>query len=171
MAQHLQTIAGKQRLIRYRYRYRILRLCIFTIIGIAFTLINALTSLTAHAQALQSPQPQSRYRLYHPGLQTHLYTTDLNEYTVLGTRGWNQENEAHRVFNAAGSYNGGLLKPYFRLFNGNLRIHFWTTDRNEYDVLSRVPGYTGESVPLQRQAFVDNRRERKKRAHPARMGL
>ncbi|HFI0151475.1 TPA: glycosyhydrolase, partial [Streptococcus suis] len=34
------------------------------------------------------------YRLYHPGLQVHLYTTDTNEYRVLASRGWNQEGLA-----------------------------------------------------------------------------
>ena len=34
------------------------------------------------------------YRLYHPGLQVHLYTADTNEYKVLGGRGWMQEGLA-----------------------------------------------------------------------------
>lgn len=134
MTLYFQAPTGAQQL----GDWRVLRLFISAIVSIIFALLS---TLPAHAQS-----PQSRYRLYHPSLQTHLYTTDLNEYTVLGTRGWSQENEAHRVFTAAGSYNGGLLQPYFRLFNGNLRIHFWTTDRNEYDVLSRAPGYVGENI-------------------------
>ena len=96
MAIHFQPHASALQLVRYRRLQGI----ILVIVCIALTLISALPA--------QAQSPQSRYRLYHPSLQTHLYTTDLNEYTVLGTRGWSQENEAHRVFNAAGSYNGGL---------------------------------------------------------------
>ena len=32
------------------------------------------------------------YRLYHPGLNIHLYSSDKNEVNVLVTRGWKNEN-------------------------------------------------------------------------------
>lgn len=70
----------------------------------------------------------SVYRLYHPGLQVHLYTKDLNEYKVLGTRGWIQEGEAWKIATQQG-------EPVYRLYHPGLRIHLYTKDTNEYKVL------------------------------------
>ncbi|MBF0777381.1 GBS Bsp-like repeat-containing protein [Streptococcus cuniculi] len=70
----------------------------------------------------------SVYRLYHPGLQVHLYTRDVNEYKVLGTRGWKQEGESWKIATQQG-------EPVYRLYHPGLRIHLYTKDRNEYQVL------------------------------------
>lgn len=69
------------------------------------------------------------YRLYHPGLQVHLYTTDSNEYKVLGTRGWSQEGLAWTT-----SDNKG--ETVYRLYHPGLKVHLYTKDTNEYKVLA-----------------------------------
>ncbi|HEL1640299.1 TPA: leucine-rich repeat protein [Streptococcus suis] len=69
------------------------------------------------------------YRLYHSGLQVHLFTTDSNEYKVLGTRGWKQEGIAWNT-----SDNNG--DAVYRMYHPGLRVHLYTKDTNEYKVLA-----------------------------------
>ena len=69
------------------------------------------------------------YRLYHPGLQVHLYTTDTNEYKVLGARGWKQEGLAWNTADKQGD-------AVYRLYHPGLRVHLYTKDTNEYKVLA-----------------------------------
>ena len=69
------------------------------------------------------------YRLYHPDLQVHLYTTDTNEYKVLGTRGWLQEGLAWNTADKEGD-------AVYRLYHPGLRVHLYTKDTNEYKVLA-----------------------------------
>lgn len=70
----------------------------------------------------------SVYRLYHPGLQVHLYTRDMNEYKILGTRGWKQEGEAWKIATQQGEI-------VYRLYHPGLKVHLYTKGRNEYQVL------------------------------------
>jgi parallel beta-helix repeat protein len=89
-----------------------------------------------------------RYRLFSPGTQEHLYTTDLNEYTVLGASGaWNQEGTVGKVLSNPGSFGGVTATPYYRLYNSTTHWHHWTTDANEYYTLIQfAPVWNGEGV-------------------------
>ncbi len=86
--------------------------------------------------------PVSLYRLYHPGIRQHLWTTDRNEYDVLGTRGWTQENVDGYILPSA---IPGLTVPLYRLAHVALPLHLWTTDLNEYTVLA-TRGWAQEGV-------------------------
>lgn len=91
--------------------------------------------------------PVTRYRLYSPGTLEHLFTTDLNEYTVLGATGaWVQEGTAGRVLDNPGSFDGVTAIPYYRLYNMFNHWHHWTTDTNEYYTLVQFAGWIGEGV-------------------------
>jgi hypothetical protein len=95
----------------------------------------------------------TQYRLYHEGTKEHLYTTDFNEYTVLGTRGWTQEGVAYKML-TSGTYGGVLTVPMFRAYHPGIQQHHWTTDSNEADVLSGFPTWfyeltIGYVVPTQ----------------------
>lgn len=68
------------------------------------------------------------YRLYHSGLQVHLYTTDANENKVLAQRGWQREGVAW-----IGRKNTG--QPIYRLYHPGIKVHLYTKDANEYAVL------------------------------------
>ncbi len=86
--------------------------------------------------------PVPLYRLYHPGIRQHLWTTDRNEYDVLGTRGWIQENVDGYILPSA---IAGLTVPLYRLAHVALPLHLWTTDLNEYTVLA-TRGWAQEGV-------------------------
>jgi uncharacterized protein (TIGR03437 family) len=90
----------------------------------------------------------TRYRLYFPVTKEHLYTTDLNEYNVLGTRGWNQEGADASVFNGPATVNGVSTVPMWRLYFTQNMTHLWTTDRNEYvTLMTNYPGvFLGEGA-------------------------
>ena len=79
----------------------------------------------------------TRYRLYHDGTKEHLYTTDANEYSVLATRGWLAEGAIYQLYPGAGSLNGVVAVPFYRLYNRVSLQHHWTTDANEYNVLGQ----------------------------------
>mgnify|MGYP000281683886 CR=1 FL=1 len=100
-----------------------------------------LQALVAQAQAevknIVNQASTNVYRLYNSGLKVHLYTTDSNEYAVLGERGWSQEGIA---FN---SVKDGV--PVYRLYNAGLKKHLYTTDSNEYKVLA-TRGWKQEGV-------------------------
>src|SRR5206468_1426919 len=86
----------------------------------------------------------NRYRLYSPVTLEHLFTTDLNEYTVLGTSpAWIQEGQASQMHIGPANVGGVEAVPYYRLYNVFSRTHHWTTDRNEYFTLR---GFTGTYV-------------------------
>lgn len=88
-----------------------------------------------------APQPkklQDVYRLYHPGLQVHLYSSDTNERTVLLSRGWQNHGLAWKSETTDG-------KPVYRLYNPDIKYHFYTTDANEYKILGQR-GWKQEGV-------------------------
>jgi ELWxxDGT repeat protein len=88
----------------------------------------------------------SQYRLYSNTTLEHLYTTDSNEYAVLGTRGWTQEGIAYRMFADGGTYNGVAAVPFYRLYNPGSLQHHWTTDPNETAVLSQSEFWVYEGI-------------------------
>jgi hypothetical protein len=92
--------------------------------------------------------PISRYRLYSPVTLEHHFTTDLNEYNVLGSfvGTWVQEGTVGRMLNNPGMFNGVTAVPYYRLYNTFTAWHHWTTDTNEYYTLTQFPGWVGEGV-------------------------
>jgi hypothetical protein len=98
--------------------------------------------------------PVTQYRLYHAGTLEHLYTTDLNEYNVLGANGWTQEGVAYKML-TNGIYNGvAATIPMFRLYHPGIQQHHWTTDANEAITLSSFPqwyfeGTIGYLLPTQ----------------------
>ena len=102
-----------------------------------------LKALVAQAQAQAEVKNNDNqastnvYRLYNSGLKVHLYTTDSNEYAVLGERGWSQEGIAFK------SAKEGT--PVYRLYNEGLKVHLYTTDANEYAVLA-TRGWRQEGV-------------------------
>jgi alpha-tubulin suppressor-like RCC1 family protein len=87
-----------------------------------------------------------RYRLYSDATKEHLFTTDQNEYNVLGANGWVQEGTAGSVLNNPGAFNGVTATPYYRLYNSSSTWHHWTSDANEYYTLIEFPGWNGEGV-------------------------
>jgi hypothetical protein len=86
-----------------------------------------------------------RYRLYSDITKEHHYTTDSNEYAVLGTRGWTQEGIAHKTYTGLAPVSGITPVALYRLYNPAIVQHLWTTDANEYAVLG-TRGWTGEGV-------------------------
>jgi len=89
------------------------------------------------------------YRLYNPSVLQHLWTTDFNEYTVLGTEGWNQEGIVGYVFPAAPGATATSLptvpgsQALYRMMAP--QVHLWTTSPSEYDTL-QTEGWTGEGI-------------------------
>ncbi|MBF0779314.1 hypothetical protein [Streptococcus cuniculi] len=75
------------------------------------------------------PQNIGVYRLYNPNLKVHLYTKDINEYTVLAARGWRQEGVAWQSHLTKGT-------PVYRLYHSGLKVHLYTMDTNEYKILA-----------------------------------
>lgn len=90
-------------------------------------------SFTAKPQGVD-PAPdllKPVYRLYHPSLQVHLYTTDANELAVLKMRGdWNYEGIAWKTETTKGD-------PVYRLYHPTIKVHLYTRDKNEYAVLAQ----------------------------------
>jgi hypothetical protein len=109
----------------------------------------------------------TQYRLYHDGTKEHLYTTDFNEYNVLGTRGWVQEGVAYKML-TNGAHNSVATVPLFRLYHPGILQHHWTTDSNEAVTLGGytawfyegtigylLPTQVTGSVPLYRMALAN----------------
>ena len=69
------------------------------------------------------------YRLYHPHLRVHLYTTDTYEAKILQGRGWIYEGISWKSENKKGM-------DVYRLYHPELRVHLYTKDSNEYKVLA-----------------------------------
>jgi uncharacterized repeat protein (TIGR01451 family) len=89
-----------------------------------------------------------RYRLYSDVTKEHHFTTDQNEYNVLGTYvgTWVQEGTVGKVLNNPGSYNSVAAVPYYRLYDTATRWHHWTTDANEYYTLIEFSNWNAEGV-------------------------
>jgi len=89
------------------------------------------------------------YRLYNPSVLQHLWTTDLNEYTVLATEGWTQEGIVGYVFPATPGSTATALpavpnsQALYRLMAP--QVHLWTTNVTEYDTLA-TEGWTQEGI-------------------------
>ncbi|MGQ7416926.1 hypothetical protein ACTGW1_02285 [Streptococcus suis] len=96
----------------------------------------------SNSQPIPAPQPTPTpippqdktsqlkvYRLYHAGLQVHLYTTDTNEATVLQSRGWKYEGISWNSERQQG-------ESVYRLYHPALKVHLYTKDTNEYRVLA-----------------------------------
>jgi photosystem II stability/assembly factor-like uncharacterized protein len=91
------------------------------------------------------------YRLYSPVLRRHLWTTDLNEYTVLATRNWSQDGVAWHMSTKASDTS----TPLFRLYSETGRKHFYTIDLDERNKFARegwidegAVGYVLRPAPL-----------------------
>jgi len=89
-----------------------------------------------------------RYRLYSPVTLEHHFTTDANEYQVLGRQVgiWVQEGTAGRVLDNPGTHGGVAGVPYYRLYNAGIRQHHWTSDANEYYTLAAGSAWNGEGI-------------------------
>jgi len=109
---------------------------------------GASSSLDVTVNATPAGFPTPRYRLYSPVTLEHHYTTDLNEYNVLGTMvgSWQQEGMIGRIFDNPATFNGVATVPYYRLYNLGSRWHHWTTDANEYHTLANTPGWSAEGI-------------------------
>ncbi len=128
---------------------------------------NATFAITGSGPGPGACVQVSRFRLYSDVTKEHHYTTDSNEYAVLGTRGWIQEGVAHKVCTSAAPVSGLMPVPLYRVYHDGIKQHLWTTDANEYSVLGSrgwiqegVDGYilpsaaSGLSVPLYRLAYT-----------------
>lgn len=105
---------------------------------VQLTILIAVLGMSVSVFAQTAQGDTQIYRLYHPDLRVHLYTTDTNEYKVLGMRGWKQEGPAWLSPSKEG-------KSVYRLYHPDLRVHLYTTDINEYKVLA-TRGWRQEGV-------------------------
>ena len=78
------------------------------------------------------------YRLYHPHLKTHLYTTDIHEAKILQGRGWLYEGISWKSERDEG-------EAVYRLYHSGLKVHLYTKDSHEYKVLA-TRGWNQEGV-------------------------
>jgi hypothetical protein len=108
---------------------------------------NNTSSLMVTVNATPAGTPVQRYRLYSDVTKEHHFTTDLNEYNVLGsyTGTWVQGGVG-KVLDNPGSFGGVTAVPYYRLYDTNTRWHHWTTDINEYYTLT--PGLECRGVDI-----------------------
>ena len=77
------------------------------------------------------------FRLYNSGIKRHLYTQNIEEATILASRGWNPEGPK---FNTSTSGT-----PVYRLYHANLKEHLYTTSKQENDILA-TRGWNAEGV-------------------------
>ena len=77
------------------------------------------------------------WRMFHPGINQHLWTTCAHEYSILSTRGWNPEGVAWNTPRTG--------RPVHRLFHEGIVRHHYTADQNEIRVL-RERGWNDEGV-------------------------
>ena len=78
------------------------------------------------------------WRMYHRGIKQHLWTTCLNEYNILVTRGWDQEGVAWMTPNTG--------RPVHRLFHPGIIRHHYTADQREIMILTTERGWQDEGV-------------------------
>ncbi len=86
------------------------------------------------------------YRIYSPVTNSYFLTTDSNEYNYLATIGYRRDGSLGGSIAADAVFPGstGGTIPLFRLYSPSLRVHFFTTDENEYNYLGRFAGYRQE---------------------------
>jgi len=102
---------------------------------------NTTTTLTVNGVS------EPVYRLYSPVTNEHLFTSDVNEYNTLATRGWIQENVAFNWYTSAVTVNGVTAEPVYRLYDITNKTHLWTTDSNEYNTWQAFAGtWSAEGV-------------------------
>ena len=113
-----------------------------------FTPDNNTATVNVDVTPTPPPNPIPRYRLYNDTTKEHLYTTDLNEYNVLGANGWVQEGTVGQLLDNPSIYNGVQSVPYYRLYVAPSGRHLWTADLSEYYRLSTLyaPGFIGEGI-------------------------
>jgi hypothetical protein len=87
-----------------------------------------------------------QYRLFSRTTSEHLYTSDLNEYNVLGPQGWNQEGPAYTTLASGGAYGATFGVPMYRLYHLASRQHHWTSDANEAMVLAEKTDWLYEGI-------------------------
>jgi uncharacterized repeat protein (TIGR01451 family) len=108
---------------------------------------NNTSSITTTVSSTPVAAQVLRYRLYSDVTREHHFTTDFNEYTVLGGNGnWVQEGTVGKVLDNPGSFNGVAAVPYYRLYDTATRWHHWTADANEYYTLIEFPNWNAEGV-------------------------
>jgi hypothetical protein len=100
----------------------------------------------ANDDAPTAAVPINQYRLYSPITLEHLFTTDENEYNVLGTRGWTQEGLGYKMLSSGGTFSGTFPVPFYRLYHDPSRQHHWTTDANEVTTLAERTDWTYEGI-------------------------
>ena len=83
------------------------------------------------------------YRLYNPSSHQHHWTTDLNEYTVLPTVGWQQEGTDGYILPTPVTGALPLYRLYIAVFGG---LHLWTIDINEMNYLTANAGWVNEGI-------------------------
>ncbi len=74
------------------------------------------------------------YRLYNPISSEHLWTTSSEEYQVLPSYNWNQENVGWRCPTKS---DAGV----YRLYNPGLGTHHYTSNKGEADELVAIHGW------------------------------
>ena len=99
--------------------------------------IDAALAMLNAAKAELTPSSIPLWRMFHPGINQHLWTTCENEYQVLATRGWDQEGIAW--------YTPRTGRPVHRLFHEGITRHHYTADQNEIRVLVER-GWNDEGV-------------------------
>lgn len=105
-----------------KFRILILFLTIVSLMSVNFI------TQPIQAQTLQPTIPL--FRMFHPGINQHLWTTCANEYHLLAaTRGWNQEGIAWQTPSTG--------RPVHRLFHEGIVRHHYTADQNEIRILTQ----------------------------------
>ncbi len=87
------------------------------------------------------------YRISDPYSKTYLYTSDANEYRVLGTEGFTQQGASGLVMTGPATVAGVSNIAWYRVYVNATASHFWTSDRNEFlTLVNQQQAYVGEGV-------------------------
>lgn len=86
------------------------------------------------------------YRLYNQSSQVHFYTQDTTETSILRNFGWKQEGIAYYFLPLVKTIGNITAKPWYRLYNPQLGVHFWTLSGPERNSLVSL-GWKEEGVP------------------------
>lgn len=85
------------------------------------------------------------YRLYNSSTSSHFYTQDSAEYTYLESVGWTQEGAGFYIYDSVTTLDNVTTKPWYRLYNLNSKVHFWTLSATEYASLGNL-GWRQEGI-------------------------